>query len=126
MSCTFPNCSSNAVTNNYCIGHAKMMGSTLIKKDTVIPKRSDKRKEEQKEYVKIVKEMLKANPNCEIKVEGCKVKATGLHHKVKRSPKTWLKKENLMRACDSCNLWVELHPIEAMAKGFTISKHAKA
>ena len=90
-----------------------------------INKQSDKRKELQKEYRKIVKEMLKSNPMCEIKEVGCTGKAEGLHHKQKRSEKNLLNKEFLMRACNSCNLWVETHPLEAMDKGYSISKHKK-
>lgn len=88
-----------------------------------INKKSEKRKEEDKEYKKIVKEMLKASDRCEIKEEGCTGKAQGLHHKVKRGKFTLKDKKNLMRACNSCNLWVELHPMEAIDKGYSISKH---
>lgn len=88
-----------------------------------INKESEKRKEVNKEYRKIVKEMLKSNPMCEIKEVGCTGKADGLHHKQKRSEKNLLNKKYLMRACNSCNLWVEMHPLEAMAKGYSISKH---
>lgn len=122
MTCIFPNCTSNAVTNNYCIGHSKMMGSVTIKEKSKIPVQSDKRKEEQKEYRKIVAEMLRANPDCEIKQPGCQVKATGLHHQRKRTPATFLDKRYLIRSCDSCNLWAELNPVKALKKGISISK----
>lgn len=88
-----------------------------------IKQRSEKRVKEQKEYVKIVKEMLTENPNCDIKEDGCQTVATGLHHLRKRSPATWLDKRWLKRACDNCNSWVELHPLEAIEKGHSISKH---
>jgi len=93
------------------------------KKPYRIPARSDKRKQEQKEYVKIVKEMLATDPNCEIREEGCQVKASGLHHMKKRSPATFLDRKFLKRACDNCQTWVEIHPLEAIEKGHSVSKH---
>jgi len=90
-----------------------------------IKKYSDKRKEKQKEYVKLVKEMLSENPNCEIKMPGCLKIATGLHHKVKRTEKNLCDRKNLLRACDSCNGWCERFPLIAIKKGYSISKHIK-
>jgi tRNA G10 N-methylase Trm11 len=95
------------------------------KKPKLIAKQSDKRKIEQKEYVEIVKKLLKINPNCEINQFGCTGKAQGLHHKQKRTPSNFKTESNLLRACNSCNLWVEMHPLEAIKKGFSISKHIK-
>ena len=90
-----------------------------------LPKQSEKRKVDQKEYRKIVKEFLKVDPNCDIKETGCEKKATGLHHKTKRSPSTFLDRKNLIRACNNCQLWVEIHPLEAIEKGYSISKFKK-
>jgi hypothetical protein len=90
-----------------------------------INKQSEKRKVEQKKYRKIVTEMMAVSDRCEIKQEGCTGKATGLHHKQKRTPKNFLQKTNLLRSCDNCNTWVENNPEEAMEKGFSISKHKK-
>ena len=87
-----------------------------------IAKVSDKRKVGQKAYRKIVKEMLAENPNCVIKETGCEGKAAGLHHMKKRSPATFLDKRFLIRACNSCHLWVEIHPLEAIKKGYSLSK----
>lgn len=90
-----------------------------------IQNKSDKRKVVDKEYRKIVKEMLKENPNCEIKETGCTKIATGLHHMKKRTPATLLDKRFLKRSCNNCNLYVELHPLEAIEKGHSISKFKK-
>lgn len=88
-------------------------------------KKSAKRKIDHKEYVKIVKEMLKENIWCEIGEVGCQLEATGLHHKQKRLPSNFLDRDNLMRACNNCNTWVENNPLEAIEKGYSISKHIK-
>ena len=104
------------------MGFAKVVED---KKPAPIAKQSDKRKVDQRAYVKIVKEMLAENPNCEIKEDGCKGKASGLHHMKKRSPATFLDRKFLKRSCDSCNSWAELHPLEAIEKGHSISKFKK-
>lgn len=95
------------------------------KKQQPIAKMSAKRKVEQRQYKKIVDEMLVINPNCEIKEMGCQGKASGLHHQKKRTPATFLDKRFLKISCDNCNLWCELHPLEAIQKGHSISKHLK-
>lgn len=122
--CTFPLCGRKEEKNGFCFLH-KIYSDVPAEKKVAkpIPQKSEKRKVEQKEYVKIVKEMLKANPSCEIKETGCLKKATGLHHKQKRSPKNFLQKSNLMRACDNCQLWVENNPLESIEKGYSISKY---
>jgi hypothetical protein len=121
--CTFPLCSRKLKSKKFCFLHDKYFGDVSVKEaPKPIAKKSVKRKVEDKEYKKIVKEMLAENPNCEIKEEACTVKAQGLHHQKKRTPKTLLDRRYLIRACDPCNLWVELHPLEAIKKGYSISK----
>jgi 5-methylcytosine-specific restriction endonuclease McrA len=95
---------------------------TSVKAQKPVNKKSDTRKEEEKEYKKIVVDMMKVSNKCEIKEEGCTIVASGLHHKVKRSPGNLLDRNNLIRACSNCNLWVELNPLEAIEKGYSISK----
>lgn len=86
---------------------------------------SPKREKQQREYIQIVEEMLKENPYCEIKEEGCQKIATGLHHQKKRTPATITDKRYLIRACNACQMWCELNPLEAIVKGHSVSKHIK-
>lgn len=106
---------------------ALKLGTVLpkVKEKKPIPKVSEKRKKEQKEYKKMVADMAKDSDRCEVRAEGCQNKMTGAHHKQKRSPKNFLKLKNLLRACDNCQLWIELHPKKAAEKGFTISRSKK-
>jgi hypothetical protein len=121
--CEYPLCSRITERNGFCFLHAThFAGAKPSKEQKKIAARSDKRVKDQKEYVKIVKSMLAENPNCEIKMEGCQTKATGLHHKQKRGPKNFLDRANLMRSCDNCQLFVELNSKTALSKGFTISR----
>lgn len=123
--CNFPTCNRNPEYNGYCLFHKIYSNVSVTKERKPIAKQSEKRKADHKEYLKIVKAMLKENPMCEIKEFGCEWKATGLHHQKKRSPATLLDKRYLKRSCNSCNLWCELHPLEAIEKGHSISKFKK-
>lgn len=95
------------------------------KKKKGIAKRSKKRNKEQRKYVKIVKEKIATDAFCEIRAEGCEGQATGLHYLVKRSPKTFLNRDLLIRACNNCNGWVEKFPAAAKKKGVLLSKFQK-
>ena len=121
--CQFPLCKRISNHDGYCFHHKMYSSKPVVKKaQKGIAKVSEKRKAEQKEYVKIVAEMLAENPDCAIKETGCQTIASGLHHQRKRTPATFLDKRFLIRACSNCNLWVELHPLEAIAKGHSLSK----
>lgn len=82
MKCDFPYCSREANNGNYCYDHYRLMGSTKAKETkSGLKKVSDKRKAEDKEYSKLKREYLKANPFCELKFKGCTKVATEIHHK---------------------------------------------
>lgn len=103
-----------------CFGNKK---PEVEKKVYKIPIKAVKRIAEEKLYKKQLKEMLAENPNCEIRIPGvCMGKATGLHHLQKRSPKNYRKRENLVRACSECNLFIEENPTHELSKKFTISR----
>jgi hypothetical protein len=125
--CIFPLCGDIEERDGFCISHAKYFaGPKPEKAKTKIAAKSEKRKADQKEYVKIVKAMLLENPNCEIREPGCQGKATGLHHKQKRGPKNFLLRVNLVRSCSSCNMWVELNSEKSLLSGLTVSRFQKA
>ncbi len=94
-------------------------------KDKSIAGKSEKRIKEDKEYKRIVKELMAKSKKCEVCSPVCTQVAQGLHHKQKRSPKNLLNKENLMRACNPCNLWIEENPVESEKLGLTISRFKK-
>lgn len=103
----------------------KMLGIAPPKEEKPAKKisiMSVKRMAQQRLYRKIVKEMLEEDPRCEIKAPGCTKIAEGLQHKVKRSSKNLLNRKNLLRSCNHCNLWIEEHPLEAIAMGVSASK----
>ena len=126
--CTFYLCTRKAEPGGLCFLHRKLLGGTKeTKKIKPIPKKSEKRKVDEKEYKKIVKELLSESDLCELNVDGvCIRKAQGLHHMKKRTGKNYLDRKFLKRACNPCNLFCETHPKEAMQLGLVISKFKAA
>jgi hypothetical protein len=119
--CNFPNCNSRAVHGGYCIGHAKMMGTPKPDKTKQpLPKKSDKRIKEERQYKKIVKEMLEESNLCEMKTPDCTGIATGLQHKKRRNA-NYLNRKYLIRSCDGCNSWAEMFPLKAIEMGIAVS-----
>ena len=106
-----------------CFGKSKPEEEKKVKH---ISTKSVKRKCEEKLYNRQKKEMLAEDPFCEIKIPGvCTKVATGLHHLQKRSPKNYRKRENLVRSCNECNLFIEENPTDPLSKKFTISRFKK-
>ena len=121
--CTWYNCTRVSEHDGFCFHHKQYSNVPVAAKiKNEIPKVSERRKRDKKEYLKIVSKMLSESELCEIKEDGCQILATGLHHQIKRSPATYLDKSILIRACSNCNLWVEINPVEAIAKGHSFSK----
>ena len=114
------------MTDQYLIERRnKMLGIATAKeekKSVRISIHSVKRMAQQRLYRKIVKEMIEEDPRCEIKAPGCTGIAEGLQHKVKRTSKNLLNRKNLLRSCNSCNTWIENHPLEAIAMGVSETK----
>lgn len=102
-----------------CFGEPK----PVVKKPSKdIPKRSEKMKDELKEYNKIKKEMLAESDRCELRSPVCTGKAQGLQH-LKRRGINLLNRKFLKRACNACQLWSEQNPLESIEKGMSLSVH---
>lgn len=123
--CQFPLCKRMAETNGYCFLHRQYSGySGEVKEKTVISKKSEKQEKLDREYKKIVKEMLGVDDRCELKTPVCIGRATGLHH-MKRRGVNLLNRKYLKRSCDPCNGWVEKNPIKAIELGLSKKVHVK-
>ncbi|WP_428400337.1 hypothetical protein ABDK00_014210 [Niabella insulamsoli] len=97
-----------------------------MKKADPIPKKSQTQKDLDKEYSKLVQDMRNESPLCEVKIKGvCTGIMEGLHHLQKRTRKNLCDRNNVIRACNACNSWIEKNPLEAMDLGLSISKHKK-
>ena len=88
-----------------------------------IPKESATRKQENKTYKKVSKELKSKEDDCQIKSPVCINRPTYPHHIRGRIGKKYTDKKEMIRACNPCNGWVESHPALAEKLGFKKSKH---
>jgi CO dehydrogenase/acetyl-CoA synthase alpha subunit len=98
-------------------------GEPKVKVLKPIAKKTKKRAVLDRKYSKLLKKEAEENNDCEIKSPVCIGIFQGFQHKVKRSAKNLLDRENLLRSCNPCNGWCESNPLKAIAMGVSISKH---
>lgn len=128
MQCTFPNCSLNAVTGSFCIGHAKFAGAVTIKPAKPLQPRSEKQKAVMAELKKLYKVFMSnpKNKQCRAKLEGCTLEATDIHHSRGRGKEFVLDIKTFVPLCRSCHTHLESHPELSEKLGFTKSRLKKA
>lgn len=93
-----------------------------IRSQKRLPSRSPKRTREEKLYSAKRIIFLSKNPMCQAHLQGCKGKASEVHHKAGRSGTLYLDEEHWLAVCDTCHKWIELHPKEARESGLSESK----
>lgn len=85
---------------------------------------SEKRKELNVEYFKLVEQFKKDNPECKAKVNEYCTKATeDIHHRKGRNT-FLLDVSTFLPVCRSCHNYIEAHPKEAKEKGWSESRLA--
>jgi len=83
-----------------------------------ISPRSSKRIKLDTEYSKLRIAFLYANPMCAAHLPGCGTSSTDVHHSKGRG-KYHLATNTWVSLCRSCHSWLETHPTEAKALGFS-------
>lgn len=83
-----------------------------------ISPRSSKRIKLDTEYSKLRIAFLYANPMCAAHLPGCGTSSTDVHHSKGRG-KYHLATNTWVALCRSCHSWLETHPTEAKALGFS-------
>ncbi len=86
-----------------------------------ISPRSSKRVKLDSEYSKLRMAFLYANPMCQAHLPNCGTQATDVHHSKGRG-KYYLAINTWVALCRSCHSWLELHPTEAKALGFSYNR----
>lgn len=100
--------------------------SVTGKKKVKIACFSKKRAKLQREYRKVVKEIIDTEGDqCEVKSPVCVGRISGLNHKQKRSAKNMKLKKNLQRCCTPCNQFIEENPEWAKKNGHQVSRFVK-
>lgn len=126
--CAFPTCQRHAEKNGYCVRHSiyaqKSAPDQKKKQPTRIRRRSKKLAAKERDYAKIVREMMAESRQCELRTPDCIGTAQGLHHMKGRGVHL-LNKKFLKRACNPCNSYVERHPAYALEHGLSVSRIKK-
>ena len=114
---------------NYCHKHnQERLSEGKEKKQYQIPKESKKRGKENREYLKARKEFLNLNPYCQanwITGEGkliCTYQATTVHHMMGRVGSLLTNKAYFLACCFECHQAIEMNPIEAKKRGYSLSR----
>ena len=88
-----------------------------------IPYRSFKKQELDKLYSAIRKKFLIKNSLCCAQLQRvCTKYSTDVHHMAGRIGDNYLDESKWLAVCRPCHMWIEEHPEEAKAAGFTQSK----
>jgi hypothetical protein len=97
-----------------------------IPKVKEVNKVSENQKETLKEYKKVRSAYLKEHATCQAQLEGCKGKATEIHHRAgKASRELYLETKLFLAVCPSCHKIIEVNPAFAKQKGFSVSRLSK-
>ena len=108
---------------NYAFKQSK---KGLSAKPKAISFMSDKRKVENKEYLKAREEYLLEHPKCEANLAGvCRKKATEIHHICGRLGRLLTNGKYFLAACRGCHDWIEMNPEKAKELGFSESRTNK-
>lgn len=94
--------------------------AALRVRTTSINRKSEKRKSEEKEYLKLRAEFLKKHPICQWL--GCKNKSKDIHHKSGRSGKNYLNEKTWAALCREHHNLVHLNNKVAFEKGLSTSR----
>lgn len=83
---------------------------------------SDKRSKDIREYSKLRKKFLDANPMCQSGLVQFPHAATDIHHMAGRCGDLFLNTKYWLAVCRTCHQWIETHPEEAKKKRLSVSR----
>ncbi len=92
------------------------------KKRKPIPKKSERRIDQEKIYLAERKLHLLINPTCQAQRPGCTTKGTDVHHMKGRTGSLYTNREYFLTLCRNCHTWVENNPHLARIEGFTLPR----
>jgi hypothetical protein len=89
--------------------------ATSQKPKNIIPLVSSKRKKQDQEYLKLRERFLTERTLCEVKVAGCMMHATDVHHTYAGANRAiyYLIQSTWLASCRNCHNWIHLHSKEA-------------
>jgi hypothetical protein len=89
--------------------------ATSQKPKNIIPLVSSKRKKQDQEYLKLRKVFLTERTLCEVKVAGCMMHATDVHHTYAGANRNvyYLIQSTWKASCRNCHDWIHANPEKA-------------
>ncbi len=86
----------------------------------IIPQVSSKKKKQDQEYLKLRERYLTERTLCEVKVSGCMMHATDVHHTFSGANRSvyYLIQSTWLPVCRSCHDWIHAHPQDARELGY--------
>ena len=108
--------------NAYLKQRLELKNGATKERKAAINRVSPKRKEEEKEYLKLRDKFLK-NKKCVYK--GCKAPARDVHHAAGRVGKNYLAVATWLPVCRAHHVWFELNPKFAKELGYSKSRLTK-
>lgn len=121
--CQLEKCSYNVFSKGYCKIHQYLRTDPKKPKKS-IRKVSLKMVTELQKYRFIRAEYLARYPKCQAKLEGCTKGSTQIHHQKGRIGDLLTDSTHFLAVCHNCHHWIELHPVEAKEKGFSLQRHS--
>jgi hypothetical protein len=83
---------------------------------------STKRAKQEREYRKLRVQFLTDNPVCQIGVKGCTHESTDVHHMAGKENELLIEVAYFKACCRNCHDYAHDNPIEAIEKGYSISR----
>lgn len=127
MKCIWPGCRSHAPEGkHYCYLHGRHAPKDAKSGPKPIPKKSEKRKQEDKKLKKLFNG--RETNTCQLQIPNvCTGTVQGFDHTQKTSPNNRLQPDNMKLSCNACNTYKETSEGQEWAKenGHHVSRFAK-
>lgn len=139
--CKYPECESYTARpdGDYCETHRRAIGKMKVDEIKAAEKRkkllskpktiykppnkvSEKRKEINEEYFKLVEQFKHDNPNCKARINEYCTKLTDDPHHSRGRGAYLLDVSTWIPVCRSCHKYIEQHPVDAMKRGLSFSR----
>lgn len=120
LECKVPGCGKRTEgKTGLCASHNRAIRKIIT---TPIKKVGDKLKKDLTAYAESRRVFLQKNPHCAVYPH---LKATTIHHKKGRLGKLLLDQKYWLAVSMQGHVYIELHPVEAKLKGWSVSRLAK-
>jgi hypothetical protein len=117
--CTVEECNYPVFSRGYCKIHQRLRKD---KKPKAIKSVSDKMAVMLKVYKEKREKFLERYPKCQAGIEGCTKYSSQVHHRRGRLGELLINTEYFLAVCYSCHHYIEMHPLEAKEKGWSLMR----